>query len=485
LIAAEDFSCSMNLPQVDFCSRLPSIPFQQEEPAMTLSSDSTPLPPPDQPPRLLDQLRQAARTFFPLGTTAERFADQVRQFIFFHGKRHPRQLGLPEVGLFLDHLAKDGRSLASLQEARDALDFLYREVLRLNLGELPQPRPARLLDQIRQAARVRHLSRRTEDCYVQWARRYVCFQGKRHPRDLGAAEIEEFLTDLAVHGHVSSSTQNQALNALIFLYVQVLGLEVGPLHAVRARRPRRLPVVMSPEEARQVLEAIVGADGAFALMARLLYGSGLRLMECCRLRVKDLDLTRGQILVRQGKGDKDRVVMLPRAVRPALEQQIAWRRELHERDLRRDVAHVILPDALNRKFPRAAQELGWQFLFASRQLSRDPRTGRRGRHHLHHGALQRAVAEAVRKEGLLKRITCHTFRHSFATHLLERGFDIRLVQELLGHESVETTMIYTHVMRQGASGAPSPLDLLEQTCAADIQAAIAATRAQLPPADEQ
>jgi integron integrase len=201
-------------------------------------------------------------------------------------------------------------------------------------------------------------------------------------------------------------------------------------------------------------------------------------MECCRLRVKDIDLARHQIVVRQGKGDKDRVVMLPRAVRPALEQQLARRREWHERDLRRGVARVSLPDALDRKYPRAAQEIGWQFLFASRQLSRDPRSGQIGRHHLHPGALQRAVALAVRKAGLPKRVTCHTFRHSFATHLLERGFDIRLVQELLGHENVETTMIYTHVMRHGAAGAPSPLDLLEQTCPADVLAAVEATRAQ-------
>jgi integron integrase len=307
-------------------------------------------------------------------------------------------------------------------------------------------------------------------------KRFVFFHGKRHPRDLGAAEVEQFLTDLAVRGHVAASTQNQALNALVFLYSQVLGIELGRLDAVRARRPKRLPVVLSPEEVHKVLAHVDGNDGIFLLMARLLYGCGLRVMECCRLRVKDIGLERRQIVVRGGKGNKDRVVMLPRAVHGALERQLDWRRGLHERDVARGVARVELPDALERKYPRAAQELGWQFLFASRQLSRCPRTGRPGRHHIFPGSVQRAVKEAAAAAGFGKAIHCHTFRHSFATHLVERGVDIRSVQQLLGHESLETTMIYTHVARTGVTAVTSPLDLLDGLHHDEVQAAVDATR---------
>jgi integron integrase len=288
---------------------------------------------------------------------------------------------------------------------------------------------------------------------------------------MGAAEVEPFLTDLAVRGHVAASTQNQALNALVFLYSQVLGLELGQFHAVRARRPKRLPVVLAPEEVLSVLGSI--GEGVFLLMARLLYGCGLRVIECCRLRVKDISLERRQIVVRGGKGNKDRIVMLPRAVRRELEKQLEWRRGLHERDLARGVARVELPDALERKYPRAAQELGWQFLFASRQLSRCPRTGRQGRHHIFPGSLQRAVKQAALAAGLGQAIHCHTFRHSFATHLVERGVNIRLIQELLGHE---TTMIYTHVARSGVSGVTSPLDLLDGLQTEEVEAAVDATR---------
>jgi len=245
---------------------------------------------------------------------------------------------------------------------------------------------------MRQVLRVRHYSPRTETCYVHWARHFILYHHKRHPRDMGAVEVEQFLTHLAVHGHVSASTQNQALNALLFLYQQVLEIELGRLDAVRARRPKHLPVVLAPKEIAAVLGHVTGADGVFALMARLLYGCSLRLMECCRVRVHDVQPAREQIVVRGGKGDKDRVVMLPQTASAALEQQLQWRRWLHERDLARGVARVELPDALERKYPRAAQELGWQFLFASRQLSYCPRTGRQGRHHVYPASVQRAVA---------------------------------------------------------------------------------------------
>jgi integron integrase len=412
---------------------------------------------PSQPPRLLDQLRQAARQRGHPEPTVIAFADWSRRFILFHGKRHPRELGLTEVGQFLESIARtDSDPVRSLAASRDALAFLYGAVLHRDLGELPWPQPPRLLDQVRQVLRVRHYALRTEVCYVRWITHFILFHHKRHPRDMGAAEVEQFLTHLAVDGHVAASTQNQALNALVFLYQQVLEIDLGRFDAVRARRPKRLPVVLAAAEVAAVLERVAGGDGAFRLMARLLYGCGLRLLECCQLRVKDVQLARGQIVVRAGKGNKDRVVMLPRALRADLEGQLQRRRQLHEGDLARGVARVDLPDALERKYPRAAQELGWQFVFASRQLSHCPRTGRQGRHHLYPASLQRAVAQAGRAAGLPQPLHCHTFRHSFATHLVERGIDIRSVQLLLGHESLETTMIYTHVARQGVAGVRSP-----------------------------
>jgi integron integrase len=405
------------------------------------------------------------------------FVEWGRRFILFHGKRHPRELGLAEIGQFLEFVAQtDKDALRALAAAHAALSFLYREVLHLDVGDLPLPRPPRLLDQVRQVLRVRHYARATEESYVKWITRFILHHNKRHPRDMGAAEVEQFLTHLAVQGHVSASTQNQALNALVFLYQQVLEMDLGRFDAVRARRGKRLPVVLSPEEVAAVLSRIQGAEGVFQLMARLLYGCGLRLMECCRLRVKDVVLARRQIIVREGKGNKDRVVMLPRSVQPELEGQIQERRKLHERDLARGVARVELPDALERKYPRAAQELGWQFVFASRQLSECPRTGRPGRHHIYPASLQRAVAEAGRGAVLRQAMHCHTFRHSFATHLVERGIDIRSVQQLLGHSSLETTMIYTHVARQGVAGVRSPLDLLDELTSEEVEAAVAASQ---------
>jgi integron integrase len=332
-----------------------------------------------------------------------------------------------------------------------------------------------LLDQLRLVLRVRHYSRGTEECYVQWVRRFILFHRLRHPRTMAAAEVEQFLGHLATERRVSASTQNQAFNALLFFYGQVLEIDLGRLDAVRARRGKRLPVVLAPEEVGRVLDKVAGANGLFSLMARLLYGCGLRVHECCSMRVHDIDLGRAQIIVRTGKGNKDRVVMLPRSVRPDLEQQLATRRSIHDRDQLRGVARVELPDALERKYPRAAQALEWQFLFASRQLSRCPRTGRIGRHHILNGSLQRAVVRAGVAAGLDRAIHCHTFRHSFATHLVERGVNIRSVQLLLGHESLETTMIYTHVARKGVTGVTSPLDLLDDLVAQQGSWAVGAT----------
>ena len=410
-------------------------------------------------PRLLDQVRAIALARFGRPEPGARYADWSLRYVLFHGKRHPREMGMEEIGQFLEHLAKSEKDpLLALELAREALTFLYEHVLHLALGDLPYPEPPKLLDRLRRALRVRHYSPRTERCYVEWAERFIRFHRLRHPRDMGAAEIEMFLTDLAVNGHVSASTQNQGFNALLFLYQQVLGMELPKLDAVRAKRPKRLPTVLRPEEVRQLLDAVHGGEGVFRLMAGILYGAGLRREECCRLRVHDLDLGRQQIIVRHGKGGKDRIVMLPRSLRSDLERQLAWRRRLHEQDAAAGLARVALPDAVSRKYPKAAQEFGWQFLFASRQRSRDPKTGDIGRHHVDPGSVARAVAEARRRAGLIHRAGCHTLRHSFATHLVERGIDLRTIQVLLGHESLETTMIYTHVMEKAATRVRSPLD---------------------------
>lgn len=425
---------------------------------------------------LLDRTRLAARARGDPESTIQAMIDSVRAFILFHNKRHPSELGLSDVGRFLEHVVRTASDpLPALAQARSALALLYADILGRDLGELPQPRPPRLLDQLRLVLRVRHYSPRTEECYVHWARRFIHFHRMRHPRTMAAAEVEQFLSHLAVEQRVSASAQNQALNALLFFYGQVLEIELGRLDAVRARRGQRLPVVLAPEEVRLVLDQVTGAGGLFRLMARLLYGCGLRVSEGCGLRVHDIDRERGQILVRGGKGNKDRVVMLPRAVRPELERQLAARRELHERDLARGVARVELPYALERKYPRAAQTLEWQFLFASRQLSHCPRTGRIGRHHILEGSLQRAVARAGVVAGIDRAIHCHTFRHSFATHLVESGTNIRTVQLLLGHESLETTMIYTHMARKGVTGVTSPLDLLDVS-GEELQSAAQATQ---------
>lgn len=316
----------------------------------------------------------------------------------------------------------------------------------------------KLVTQVRQALRVRHYSPRTEEAYVGWIRRFVRFHGLRHPAELGEEDVGRFLTCLAEEDRVSASTQTQAASALIFLYRKVLGQELGWIdNVVRAKAPRRLPVVLTRDEVRAVLQRL---EGAKWLVVMLLYGSGLRLLECLQLRIKDLDLTRGEILVRRGKGGKDRITVLPAEVKCPLANHLEAVKAQHQRDLARGAGHVDLPHALARKYPGASREWAWQYVFPASRLRTDSATRRRYRHHLHETAVQRAVKQAVRQAGIAKRATCHTFRHSFATHLLENGYDIRTVQELLGHRDVSTTMIYTHVLNRGRLGVRSPADAL-------------------------
>lgn len=317
-------------------------------------------------------------------------------------------------------------------------------------------RPARLLDQVRARVRRRGLAIRTEKVYVDWIRRFILANNKRHPRNMGSYEVERFLTGLAVKGKVAASTQNQALSALLFLYREVLGQDLPWMQNIRrAKKPERLPTVLTVAEVARVLDQM---GGTAHLMASLLYGSGLRLMECVRLRVQDVDFARREILVRHGKGGKDRRTMLPAMVVEALQAQLAQTRILHDRDLRVGHGAVWLPTALERKYPNAAREWTWQYVFPARSRSIDPRSGLERRHHVGEKNLQRAVRVAVQAAAIDKHASCHTLRHSFATHLLESGSDIRTIQELLGHADVSTTMIYTHVLNRGGSGVRSPLD---------------------------
>ena len=317
------------------------------------------------------------------------------------------------------------------------------------------PKP-RLLDCVRAAIRARHYSHRTEEAYVAWIRRYIFFHGKRHPAEMGVPEISCFLTSLAVDRKVAASTQNQALSALLFLYRAVLEVDVPWMDdLVRARRPERLPVVLIRDEVRAVLQRLTGPT---RLMAYLLYGAGLRLLECCRLRVQDVDFGASQIVVRAGKGDKDRVTMLPASVRDDLASHLVLMREQHSRDLAMAAGWVELPTAISRKYPNAPREWAWQWAFPATRTYVDRETGERRRHHLHESVVQRAVKDAVRRAGIAKRAGPHTLRHSFATHLLEDGHDIRTVQELLGHRDVSTTMIYTHVLNRGPAAVRSPAD---------------------------
>ena len=330
----------------------------------------------------------------------------------------------------------------------------------LAVRETPAPYSGgpRLLDRVRHAMRTRHYSRRTEKAYVGWIKRYIFFHGKRHPAEMGAAEVSRFLTALAVDRKVAASTQNQAMNALVFLYRVVLEHDLPWLDdVVRARRPRHLPVVFTRDEIRRVLARL---DGPSRLIALLLYGCGLRLLECLQLRMKDLDFTANQITIRSGKGDRDRVTMLPATAKPGLLERIACVRRQHAHDVERGGGWVWLPDALARKYPRAAREVGWQWVFPATRHYVDTLTGQQRRHHLHETLVQRAVRDALRAAGIAKHASCHTFRHSFATHLLEDGHDIRTVQELLGHRDVTTTMIYTHVLNRGPAAVRSPADRL-------------------------
>ena len=325
-------------------------------------------------------------------------------------------------------------------------------------GPSPSVQPgASLIDELRRALRTRHYSLRTEETYVGWVRRFVGYT-RCHPARLGSAEISAFLSDLAMKGEVSASTQNQAQSALLFLYRVVLRLGLEDLESpVRPRTQRRLPVVLAREEVRAVLARL---DGPIWIMASLLYGSGLRLMECVRLRVRDLDFPRRTLVVREGKGAKDRPAILPRSLEPRLRRHLQKVRQLHDRDIEAGYGRVRLPYALARKYPTAALRWEWQWMFPASRIGRDPRTGERLRHHVHESALQRALKQASIEAGLDKRVTPHTLRHSFATHLLEGGADIRTVQELLGHRDVKTTMIYTHVLNTGPQGVESPVDRL-------------------------
>jgi integron integrase len=318
------------------------------------------------------------------------------------------------------------------------------------------PSNPRLLDRVRLAIRALHYSPRTERSYVQWIRRFILFHKKRHPAEMGEAEVREFLSALATRSKVAASTQNQALSAILFLYRVVLRQEIGWVDGViRAKRPVRLPVVLTRDEVRGLLARLEGVEW---IMASLLYGAGLRLLDCCRLRIKDVDFERAEITVRDGKGQKDRVTLLPRSVKPRLQAHIARVHEQHQRDLARGWGSVELPAALARKYPRAATDWPWQWVFPATRHYRDRESGVMRRHHLHESVLQRAVREAVLRAGISRPATCHTLRHSFATHLLEDGYDIRTIQELLGHSDVSTTMIYTHVLNRGGRGVRSPLD---------------------------
>ena len=314
----------------------------------------------------------------------------------------------------------------------------------------------RLLDQIRARIRYRHYSVRTERAYVDWARRFVLFHGKRHPRDMGSPEVERFLTYLANERGLAASSHQQALAALLFLYQEVLGIELPWLHDIgRPKKPKRLPEVLTVDEARRVLAHL---DGVHSLMARLLYGAGLRLMDCTRLRVKDVDVARRELLVRDAKGGRDRVTVLPASLLPELRHHLERVRAMWEQDRARQRPGVELPPALARKYPRAGETWAWFWVFPAAQLSRDPRSGILRRHHVYEQNLQRAIKRAVALAEIAKPATTHTLRHSFATHLLDSGYDIRTVQELLGHRDVSTTMIYTHVLNRGGHGIVSPLD---------------------------
>jgi len=323
------------------------------------------------------------------------------------------------------------------------------------------PQPKKLLDQVRDKIRFKHYSLSTENTYLSWIKQFILYHGKRHPAEMGAAEVELFLTYLATQRHVSSSTQNQALSAILFLYREVLAITLPWLDSFeRSKKPRRLPVVLTVSEVQALLREASTAPAPINLIIKLLYGTGMRLMEAVRLRVKDVELARKEIIVRDGKGGKDRVTMLPDSLLEAIRAQLALRRQLHEQDLALNKVDVWLPDALAVKYPNASKEWGWQYVFAAKNYSIDPRSKSERRHHVEEKQVQRYVKKAALVAGIAKPTTPHTLRHSFATHLLQSGYDIRTVQELLGHSDVSTTMIYTHVLNKGGRGVLSPLDQL-------------------------
>jgi integron integrase len=330
----------------------------------------------------------------------------------------------------------------------------------MNTPSLPEktssPNPPKLLDQVVAKIRFKHYSRRTEQAYTHWIKRYILFHGKRHPREMGAAEIEAFLSALATDRNVTASTQNLALSSILFLYKEVLVIDLPWLDdIVRAKKPKRLPSVLSEEEVKRLLACTEGMPG---LVARLLYGTGMRLLEALKLRVKDIDFDRREILVRDGKGAKDRVTVLPESLTTALKEHLARRRAIFEADAAAGQVDVWLPNALERKYPNACREWGWQFFFVASNVSTDPVSGAIRKHHQDEKMIQRHVAKAAKVAGIAKPVSPHVLRHSFATHLLEGGYDIRTVQELLGHSDVSTTMIYTHVLNKGGRGVRSPLD---------------------------
>lgn len=448
--------------------------------------------------KLLDRARQLLAARHVAAQTQSAYTGWIHRFILFHHKRHPSELGKTEAATFLSDLATTHRLAArERNQALAALVFLYRDVLpgdypwvsQLRVStpqgqrnenqsadssesELPKQDGAtmsppvatiatekpKLLDQVRHAIRVRHMARSTEKTYVDWIRKFILFHNKRHPLEMGKEEVSAFLTHLAIVGNVSASTQNQALAALLFLYREVLEKDFGWLDdVVRAKKPKRLPVVFTPQEVEHILQHLSGRRW---LMAMILYGGGLRAMECLRLRIKELDFDRLQITVRDAKGAKDRVTLLPKAVVAPLQQHLKIVQQEHERALREGYAGVELPFALARKYPNADKEWGWQYVFPADKPSRDPRSGAFRRHHLYDSYLQDGLKSALKKAGIIKPAGCHTFRHSFATHLIAAGVDIDRVRQLMGHKDVRTTQIYLHVAESSGLDIPSPADRL-------------------------
>src|SRR3990172_1313003 len=351
-----------------------------------------------------------------------------------------------------DYLRRGGKTM---QEAR-SVTTSSNMTIKCPSDTSETDRKPKLMDSLREALRSRHYSRRTEQTYCHWVKRFIFFHKVRHPAEMAEPEINDFLTHLAVKEKVSASTQNQALTALLFLYRHVIGREVGDLgKVIRARKLTRLPVIMTRDEVKAVLSNL--SEDKW-LMASLMYGAGLRLMECLRLRVQDIDFSRNEIMVRDGKGAKDRITMLPELIKKPLQDHLRDVKAIHEKDLAEGWGHVLMPDALDRKYPNAPMDWRWQWVFPQENRWKNTTTGQQGRHHVHETIFQRAVKDAVHKANVVKHAGCHTFRHSFATHLLESGYDIRTIQELLGHKDVSTTMIYTHVLSKGGHGVRSPID---------------------------